>query len=35
MGRLEALIAAAKTGFPTRRARTARPAEAPSQAFTA
>ncbi len=35
MGRLEALIAAAKTGFPTRRARTARPTEAPSQAFSA
>ena len=35
MGRLEALIAAAKTGFPTRRARSARPTEAPSQAFSA
>ena len=35
MGRLEALIAAAKTGFPTRRARSARPTETPSQAFSA
>jgi biopolymer transport protein ExbB len=35
MGRLEALIAAAKTGFPTRRARSSRTGEAPSQAFTA
>ncbi len=35
MGRLEALIAAAKTGFPTRRARIVRPAESQAQVHTA
>jgi len=35
MGRLEVLIAAAKTGFPTRRARGVKPTEVPSQAFSA